>query len=67
MTVVLVAALLLLTPATTHSHSGGLDKFGGHYNHKTGKYHCHKGLCIAEDRFMENPSDLATDGFYEGI
>ena len=24
------------------SHSGGLDQYGCHTDHKTGLYHCHK-------------------------
>lgn len=24
------------------SHSGGLDKYGCHKDHKNGDYHCHK-------------------------
>ena len=27
----------------TFGHSGRTDKNGGHYNHKTGKYHYHNG------------------------
>ncbi|MEW8332972.1 MAG: YHYH domain-containing protein [Candidatus Thiodiazotropha sp.] len=27
---------------TQISRSGGTDKYGCHYNKKTGKYHCHK-------------------------
>lgn len=26
-------------------HSGGLDSNGGHYDHKTGSYHCHRAPC----------------------
>lgn len=26
-----------------NSHSGRTDSDGGHYNHKTGKYHYHNG------------------------
>ena len=39
----LATAILILSggvsPAT--AHSGGTDKYGCHYNHKTGEYHCH--------------------------
>jgi hypothetical protein len=27
--------------ATVLAHSGGLDKYGCHTDHKTGRYHCH--------------------------
>ena len=40
-TPVLLSALLLL-PLQTLSHGGGLDKNGGHYNRKSGEYHCHR-------------------------
>ncbi len=31
------------TPA--FAHPGGLDGRGGHYNRKTGEYHCHRSSC----------------------
>lgn len=38
MTVFFSAAVL-----AAHAHPGGLDKHGGHYDHKTGEYHYHQG------------------------
>lgn len=32
---------MALIPIISHSHSGGLDKYGCHTNSKTGDYHCH--------------------------
>lgn len=31
------------------AHSGGLDSNGGHYNRKTGTYHCHRCPCGCPD------------------
>ena len=28
-----------------YAHGGGLDSNGGHYNRKTGIYHCHRSYC----------------------
>ena len=33
--------------APTLGHSGGLDKSGCHYNHRSGGYHCHEGRATA--------------------
>jgi hypothetical protein len=38
---------LLACAATTHAHSGGLDKHGCHSHRKTGEYHCHRGAAAA--------------------
>ena len=35
-----VLALVCASPSL--GHGGGLDANGGHYNNKTGKYHCHQ-------------------------
>lgn len=35
--------MLLLIYLFASGHSGRTDKSGGHYNHKTGKYHHHGG------------------------
>ena len=37
--------LFLSIPLTALSHSGRTDSSGGHYNRKTGEYHCHRGSC----------------------
>lgn len=36
------AMLAVLLSAAAGAHSGGLDRNGGHYNRKTGEYHCHR-------------------------
>ena len=37
--------LLLSIPLIALSHPGRTDSTGGHYNRKTGEYHCHRGSC----------------------
>jgi HNH endonuclease len=34
--------VFMFFPSSGGTHSGGLDSNGGHYNHKTGKYHSHE-------------------------
>lgn len=36
----------LMLTSTAFSHPGGLDSNGGHYNRKTGEYHCHRTGCF---------------------
>ncbi len=36
------ALLALLANGLASGHGGGLDRNGGHYNRKTGVYHCHR-------------------------
>lgn len=38
---VIIGVVLALVTGYAISHSGGLDKYGCHTNHKTGVYHCH--------------------------
>lgn len=38
----------LLATSLLHAHGGGLDSNGGHYNRKTGVYHCHRCPCGCE-------------------
>ena len=40
-----ILGLSLISIAPAHAHPGGLDSRGGHYNRKTGEYHCHKSSC----------------------
>lgn len=39
----LLALLMTLTSINADAHSGRLDANGGHWNHKTGTYHYHRG------------------------
>lgn len=38
----------LLSNGVLYAHGGGLDRNGGHYNRKTGVYHCHRCPCGCE-------------------
>ena len=42
---VMAIALAFVTPVA-YPHGGGLDSNGGHYNRKTGVYHCHRAGCV---------------------
>ena len=41
----LICFTLALFPTASFAHPGGLDGRGGHYNRKTGEYHCHRSSC----------------------
>jgi hypothetical protein len=41
----LFALLALLAAAPVAAHGGRLDRNGGHYNRRTGVYHCHRCPC----------------------
>jgi hypothetical protein len=43
----LVVINLIFTPFA-EGHGGGLDSTGGHYNRKTGEYHCHRCSAIID-------------------
>lgn len=46
--------LIFLTFSTlAYSHGGGLDDHGGHWNRKTGEYHCHREPCTTVHRQTE--------------
>ena len=40
--VIVLCACVSLFTSSALAHSGGLDKNGGHWNHKTGHYHYHR-------------------------
>ncbi|MFP6711273.1 MAG: thermonuclease family protein, partial [Rhodospirillales bacterium] len=39
---------LLLIPAPSFAHTGGLDSLGCHHNRKAGGYHCHRGAMAGQ-------------------
>lgn len=52
--------LLLLVPMGALAHGGGLDRNGGHYNRKTGVYHCHREPCFSNgQRARQKPAPKA--------
>lgn len=40
--------LTFTVPSFVFAHPGGRDADGGHYNKKTGEYHCHSALCSSK-------------------
>jgi hypothetical protein len=44
----LAVCVLFVVVAVVLAHPGGLDKYGGHYNRKTGVYHSHKKGTVIE-------------------
>lgn len=42
--IVLLIALILLTPTSAFSHGGAIDSYGCHNNTKLGVYECHHGV-----------------------
>jgi hypothetical protein len=38
---VALALLAMMMASLVYAHSGGTDKLGCHYDHRTGVYHCH--------------------------
>lgn len=54
-TVVVLVGLALAAPSVS-AHPGGLDANGGHTNHKTGEYHCHRAPCSSEPKAASSPA-----------
>lgn len=42
-------------PSLSFSHPGGLDRTGGHFNRKTGAYHCHREPCVTLMKECKHP------------
>lgn len=38
----IIGVVLALVAGYGYTHSGGLDKYGCHTDHKNGDYHCHR-------------------------
>lgn len=51
----IVCLFVALMPVVASSHGGGLDKNGGHFNRKTGQYHCHRAPCDAASSVPRTP------------
>lgn len=50
------ALVLFLCAGLLGAHGGGLDRNGGHYNRKTGVYHCHRCPCGCGQEQGRQPS-----------
>jgi len=52
-----LALTAFLTSGFLYTHGGGLDRNGGHYNRKTGVYHCHRCPCGCDtDKKSDRPA-----------
>lgn len=56
MRILLLSAALLL-PCFAFGHGGGLDRNGGHFNRKTGVYHCHREPCFSNQGKARGAAD----------
>lgn len=52
-----LAAVIIYAPLL-FAHGGGLDRNGGHYNRKTGVYHCHR--CVNPKSAQSSSSRLSS-------
>ena len=50
-----IVFVLLALPSLALAHGGGLDSNGGHFNRKTGVYHCHREPCFSNQRGEAQP------------
>jgi hypothetical protein len=55
---------LLVAPELANGHGGGLNAEGGHYNRKTGEYHCHREPCFSnQQQQLKQWTPVAAPGF----
>ena len=52
--VILFLFSLLVAPELANAHGGGLNAEGGHFNRKTGEYHCHREPCFSNQESRLN-------------
>lgn len=52
----LILLILLFCSSSVMSHRGGLDNNGGHYDKKTGDYHCHREACFKNQKQYKSAS-----------
>lgn len=58
----LALTLALFSPANVlHAHPGGLDAQGGHTDHASGEYHCHREPCLSRHNQQHQAEQEATD------
>ena len=43
-------------------HSGGVDERGGHFDKRTGQYHCHRQVCIQKKQVEEATNQARREG-----
>ena len=59
--ITIIFSILLLSAVFAYTHSGRTDKYGGHYNRKTGEYHFHNSGTVGRSSPSTLPS--TTTGF----
>ena len=69
LTGLLTLSAVVLTAGPVRAHSGGLDVYGCHHDHKNGGYHCHRGplagksfesqqeMLAAQEALNQEPND----------
>ncbi|WP_020405151.1 HNH endonuclease [Hahella ganghwensis] len=59
----LIAVILCLSSAVVYGHPGRQDSQGGHYDRKTGEYHCHQEQCFTNQKQIQVATiEAETDG-----
>ncbi|MCH9691708.1 MAG: HNH endonuclease [Gammaproteobacteria bacterium] len=53
--------LLLLYSGVAYGHAGKTDSNGGHFDRKTGEYHCHKEPCFSNQEKTDQATQDAAD------
>jgi len=60
----LVLVVLLLPTSFVFSHPGGVDSSGGHFDRRSGQYHCHRDTCeslnVSPSNQIANTIKIAT-------
>lgn len=56
---------MLMLPLSAYPHGGGQDGNGGHYNRKTGEYHCHHADCIEKGATTASAAEQSKAAIWE--
>lgn len=54
--IAVILSILLLSAVFAYTHSGRTDKYGGHFNRKTGEYHYHNSGTVGRSSTSTLPS-----------
>ena len=58
--IAVIFSILLFSAVFAYTHSGRTDKYGGHYNRKTGGYHYHNSGTVGRVRPSTSPTPTPT-------